>query len=131
LTDDSPITRRESEMRWKAHADLHDAHDKAHDQEHEMTEQALDKAVNSMDRRLEGMNEFRNTLRDQAATFVRMETYQALVDRVINIEKNDKVGEGKSLGQGTVIAAIVVGLTITGTIISLVVVIANLLSATP
>ena len=93
-----------------------------------MTAEALDKAVESMDRRLEGMNEFRASLRDQASTFVRLDTFDALRDRVIAIEKLDIKGEGKSLGQGAVIAAIIAAVGFVLTLLTLAVVVSNLLS---
>jgi hypothetical protein len=40
------------------------------DQRFRAQEQAIDKAERSVERRLEGMNEFRQTLTDQAATFM-------------------------------------------------------------
>ena len=120
--NDKPITRREAQQLWDAHRELHASHEKAHDTEHAMTEQALDKAVNSMDRRLEGMNEFRSTLRDQATTFVRSDTYQALLDRVIAIEKSDVKGEGKQIGQAAAIGAIIAAISVAATIVGLIVV---------
>jgi len=36
----------------------------------EQSEQALNKATQAMEKRLDGMNEFRDTLKDQAGTFV-------------------------------------------------------------
>jgi hypothetical protein len=38
-------------------------------------ERARDVALTAMDRRLDGMNEFRNTLRDQQNTFLRTDQY--------------------------------------------------------
>ena len=124
-TEDEPVTRREVEMRWAAHGDLHGAHERAHDREHAMTAEALDKAVQSMDRRLEGMNEFRASLKDQAGTFVRMDTYQALLDRVIAIEKSDVKGEGKALGQAATVGAIIAAIGVAATVVSLVVLLAG------
>lgn len=109
-----------------AHEREHFVHDEAHRREHTMTDTAISKASESMDKRLEGMNEFRSALRDQAASFVRMETYTALVDRVIAIEKLDIKGEGRTIGQGVVIAAIVGTVAFIATLLGIVAVIANL-----
>jgi hypothetical protein len=44
-------------------------HAEAHAREHALTQTALEKAERAMEHRLEGLNEFRGQLRDQAATF--------------------------------------------------------------
>lgn len=59
------------------HAAAHSEQHAAHLQIHEVEKEAVIKATEQMDRRLEGMNEFRNTLRDQAATFVSRDLYDA------------------------------------------------------
>lgn len=127
-TEDDPITRRESALRWDAHAELHSAHERAHDQEHDMTEKALDKAVGAMDKRLEGMNEFRASLKDQSQTFARIDTVDALRERIVAIEKLDIKGEGRSLGQGAVVAVLVGAISLSATIVGIIVVLANLFS---
>lgn len=53
-----------------AHERVHSIHAEAHDREHELNELAITKAENQVDRRLEGMNEFRDQLNKQAQTFV-------------------------------------------------------------
>jgi hypothetical protein len=129
--DDAPVTRREIQMRWQAHTELHHAHELGHDREHAMTAEALTTAVGAMDKRLEGMNEFRSSLRDQAGTFVRLDTYQALLDRVIALEKADVRGEARGQGYSTLIGWIVAAVGLTATVLGIVVVIANLLTAKP
>ena len=48
---------------------------------------AVEKAENSMNLRLEGMNEFRDQMKDQAATFVTREEHRPWVERLISLEK--------------------------------------------
>ena len=66
---DPDALNREVELRWAAHEREHAQHEASHAREHEMTTLALGKAETTMDRRLEGMNEFRAELTRQAATF--------------------------------------------------------------
>jgi hypothetical protein len=126
-----------------AHEAAHDAHnrehsldnksqierDEHHEREHKLEAVARDKAEEAVNVRLEQMNEFRSSLADQATTFVRKDTYDALVERVITIEKLDIKGEGKSLGQGAVIAAIVGSVGFVGTLLGLIVVLANVVTS--
>lgn len=53
----------------------------------ELLAKAIEKAENTMNSRLEGMNEFRASLRDQAATFVPRALYDVLLDRVTKLER--------------------------------------------
>jgi len=151
-------------------------HVQAHEREHQMTATAIEKAERAMEIRLEGMNEFRSQLREQATGFVPRESFDTFVsshtdrasvlekalterantlervtseranalekatservaatektilDRIIAIEKSDVKGEGKSQGQGVVIAAIVASVGFAATLIALLVVIADLLA---
>lgn len=47
------------------------------------SERAREVALSALDRRLEGMNEFRETLREQQNTFIRQDRYQAEHDAVV------------------------------------------------
>lgn len=60
----------------EAHSREHMLHEQAHVREHEMSNIALNKAEDSMNRRLEGMNEFREQLNAQAAYFVNREVFE-------------------------------------------------------
>jgi len=64
----------------KIHADAHEQQHQAHKEIHDVEKENLDKASIALDRRLEGMNEFRNQLRDQAAKFV---------DRELDVAQNN------------------------------------------
>lgn len=132
------LRAEQTELRWTSHTRLHDAHERehaqraeAHAKEHSLEAVARDKAEAAVNQRLEGMNEVRAQLKDQALTFARVEVVQALTDRVIAIEKLDIKGEGKSLGQGAVIAAIVGSVSFAVAAIGLIVLVANLLTAKP
>lgn len=59
-----------------AHEKVHDIHSHAHDREHEMTNLAITKAAQSMDVRLESMNEFRDQLTVQSQTFLTREVFE-------------------------------------------------------
>lgn len=140
--------RREWEQRWEAHDREHasmrealktaiDAVDKertmlalAHAKEHELEAEARDKAEIAVDHRLEGMNEVRGQLREQASTFARVESVASLTDRIIAIEKLDIKGEGRALGQGAVVAIIVGAVSFVGAILGIVIVVSNFVSAT-
>ena len=172
--EDSPQTKRESELRWAAHEHEHEklreslrialeavererqlhttAHDaahaahnrehtldsknagqllEAHAREHALEADALDKAAIAVDKRLEGMNEVRSQLKEQALTFARVDAVNSLTDRVIAIEKLDIKSEGRGLGQGAVLGAIVAAVGFAVTLITLVVIVANLLTGNP
>jgi hypothetical protein len=57
------------------HQREHEIHINAHAKEHEYTNLAIIKAEGSLDKRLEGMNEFRAQLSSQTATFVTREIF--------------------------------------------------------
>lgn len=72
------------------------AHSEAHTREHVMNDQAIVKAYETMEKRLESMNEFRDQLRDQAATFVRREVLDtAMTGLTQRIEKSEDVFENR------------------------------------
>lgn len=64
-------------------------HAEAHGREHALTGDALDKAATSMDKRLEGMNEFRAQLNQQAATFVRRDMLDAQMSAMNSSSEQD------------------------------------------
>lgn len=57
------------------HADAHDKEHNSHERIHEVEKLQLDKASEALDKRLESMNEFRSTLKDQSNSFLPRETY--------------------------------------------------------
>jgi hypothetical protein len=68
-------------------------------------------ALSAMNKRLDGMNEFRDTLRDQAAQFLTRKEYDAkhevLTLQIRALELSKAVLDGKA-SQGAVIAAYIV-----------------------
>lgn len=83
-------TQRELDKRDVQARELAKTHDAAHGREHAMTDAALLKAETSMDKRLEGMNEFRDTLSDQSGTMVRRdfldEALKSIAERLAKSE---------------------------------------------
>jgi len=68
---------------------------------------AVIKAENAVDRRLEGMNEFRESLRDQNAEFVRKVEFAPFATQVNEIVQEQRKLEGRIWGIGATIAMIV------------------------
>lgn len=124
------------------HQREHIVHEQSHGREHQLAEQASAKAELSLDKRLHAVNEFREQLREQAthlATQEAFDAYRGETDRRFNeatartderfesnrkrieaIEKGDVKAEGRGLGQSATIAAIVLGLTVAGVIVGLI-----------
>lgn len=100
-----------------------DTHDQAHQREHSMSSEALVKAESSMDKRLESVAKLLEE-RDKAWGVRFEDTLRAIT----NIEKLDVKAEGKSLGQGTVIAIIVTAISVVGTILGIIIVLSNLVT---
>lgn len=130
---------RERALHVTAHDAAHAAHNRehtldakaashqqdAHNKEHSLEATQRDKAEVAIDKRLEGMNEVRSQLKDQTATFARVEVVNALTDRIIAIEKLDIKGEGRAIGQGAVVAIIVGAVSLVGTILGILIIVAN------
>ena len=58
--------------------------------------EATSKALASNDKRLEGMNEFRNSLKDQEKTFATRIEHNLIIDRLGIIDKKLAFAEGKA-----------------------------------
>lgn len=135
------------------HALAHEREHKAHEHVHELNDRAVGKAEASVEERLKAMNEFRGQLRDQQATFATrdaLEVLRAEIDRrfgeqshltqeryetnrasITTLEKADVKGEGRSLGQGAVIAAIIGTVGLAATLLGMIIVIANFVTKAP
>jgi hypothetical protein len=115
----------------------------SHAQLHLSESDARDKAERGIDKRLEGMNEFRDQLRDQASTFLQITVFEAwkeeyrrahdeLRNQIIDLQKADLAtgsrGAGVARGQGMVIAAIVGSISVAGSILGLIIVLSNILT---
>jgi homoserine kinase len=105
-----------------------EAQTKAIDAALSSAEKAVTKAETATERRFEGVNEFRQTLSDQAATFISRVEYAALEKRVTELatkqEKDTSRGEGIGLSAKFVVGA----LTAAVAVIAIVVAAANYLS---
>lgn len=76
---DAEGVQREIEL-WKTyHERDHRTHLEAHVREHDQTEEALIKAATALEKRLEGMNEFREQLKTQAATFITRDMFDVKI----------------------------------------------------
>jgi len=139
--------------RHKAHYEEHRIHEKAHEREHAATEQAIKTATVSLDRRLDQMNEFRNALTEQAATFVRRETLDAFITerrhalevvgdemdkrydelrQLIGTEREERrANEGVKRGMSQTTGIIVGAIGVAATLISILVIFANFATGTP
>ena len=95
--------------------EAHDREHAAHEHIHLVEKAQVEKAEQAMNRRLEGMNEFRSALADQAARSITREYYdarhEALRERVTDGDKalDDKIAvleafRGKALGFSALIA---------------------------
>lgn len=100
------------EERWATHTHEHKSHAVAHDREHQATKEAIGKAEESMERRLTGMNEFRDALRDQASNFVTRDMLALEgkdTDRRLSmLESNANTARGYILGVGAALGILVI-----------------------
>ncbi len=118
------------------HAEAHEREHASHHREHSLNELAISKAETASDLRFKAANEFRATMQDLVG---RMATREALAGHVsffdkrldelrlsiTAIEKGDVQQEGKSRGQGMVIAAIVGTVSFAGAALAIVILLAN------
>jgi hypothetical protein len=65
-----------------------------------------------LDKRLDGMNEFRQQLNDQTRTFVSRAEYNALVDRVNKNDQRIANFDGRTYAIGVFITIVTVGVSI-------------------
>lgn len=112
-----------NKLTWEAYKREAELHAINHHNEHVRDSEARALALAGMDKRLEGMNEFRSQLKDQASTFARSETvdqrFTALTDRIVGVEKALVLIAGKSGGTATAIAYIVTGISVAGMLIAI------------
>ena len=76
-----------------------------------MIEKSIETARFAMDHRLEGMNEFRTQLSEQAATFVTKREMELIADkidnRIIYLEKNKSLHEGSTIWTNHIITVLI------------------------
>lgn len=82
----------------------------------EMQNTALDKAEQRMNERLEGMNEFRDAMKDQASTYVTEDIYsarhEALRESINDLKLSRAELKGKANQNAVVIAYIITAISI-------------------
>lgn len=139
--------QRRLQVHNTAHDHAHNAHEQLHKNaldthaaQHMMEDKAVDLAQQAMDKRLDGMNEFRDQLRDQASTFVRRDQLEAFIAQyerahtevvmLIATEREERrANEGRDRGTSGTIGWIFAGLGALATILSIVIVVANFASS--
>ncbi len=122
-SDDGDDFLREVELRWAAHHREHALHDEAHRREHEQTQTALDKAERQT---AEALDKAEHTVSLRFDGVIK--SSDLMRDQVIELQKSDVKGEGKSLGQGAVIAVIVGAVGFAATLLGIVIVVVNLVA---
>ena len=131
------------------HADAHERDHVAHQREHSLANLAIDKAETANDKRFAGTNAYREQINDMVRNLASRESVDTLnkeIDRrfeeqrkdterrheemrnaIAMLERTDVKAEGKGLGQSAVIAYIVAGVSILGSLV----VLSNLMTGTP
>lgn len=99
-------------------------HQGSHDREHSMRDLRDKENDEKLNIRLQGMNEIREQLNTQAATFMRQESadakFTAMADRIANMEKWRAQVEGRGGGASQTIVWIFAGLSALATVVGLV-----------
>lgn len=101
-------------------------------------QRATDKAELAAEKRIEGLNEFRGQLSDQAATFATKDSLEQLAERVSlmvdrtrddleSLAKRIDLREGSSQGRASTHAAIIAGVGVVGTLLGIVAVVVVLI----
>ena len=117
------VSRREFELWCSYHMREHQTHGESHDREHELTTQAITKADTALEKRLESMNEFRASLKDQSAAFLTRDVYEVqhsdLARRLDNIAERLQMAErweaginGRTIGVSAAVGIAVVIITL-------------------
>jgi hypothetical protein len=76
-------------------------------------EKAVQKAEMASERRFEGVNEFRQTLSDQAGTFATKDAVNALTSR---FDRQEGTGKGLHQGWGYLVGAVGIGIALWKTV---------------
>lgn len=122
---------REREIHAAAHIKEHEGHQR----EHGLNNLAIDKAEAAADKRFTAANGYRDVFESRvqaAATKEALEALRKEFDRRMTVvERNDVKAEGKGIGQGSVVAYIVTVFGLIATVLTIVIVLANVLTATP
>ncbi len=122
----------------KIHAEAHTKEHEGHQREHGLNNLAIDKAEQANDKRFGAANAYREQIDNMIRLLASKEALESLqkeVDRRFEdvrlslgtLEKTDVKAEGKGLGQSALIAYIVAGVSLLGSLV----VLSNLLTAAP
>ncbi len=133
----------------KIHAEAHEREHEGHQREHMLANLAIEKAESATDKRFASTNAYREQISDMIRNLARRESLESLekeVDRrfeeqrkdterrheemrqaLTTLEKTDVKAEGKGIGQAAIIAYIVAGLSVVGSLV----VVVNVLTGTP
>lgn len=112
--------QRESEIHSVAHSREHGAHEQRHEDQAlavSKSDSALDKRLESIDRRFTDASKHTD------------DRYEENRRRIEALEKGDVRGEGKELGRNTMVGIIVGAIGLVGTLLGILVVASNVLSA--
>ncbi len=124
------------------HAEAHEREHAAHLREHELDKLAITKAEQANDIRFRAGNAFREQLDIIVRTLSTKDSLDAHIKHhdqrldelrtaIVTLEKSDVKGEGKQLGQGAVIAAIVGAVAFASTVLGIIIVIVNVATSRP
>ncbi len=134
----------------KIHSEAHDREHSGHQREHGLNNQAIDKAEAATDKRFATTNAYREQISDMIRSLASRDSVEVItkdVDRrfeearkdrerrheelrlaIITLERTDVKAEGRGLGQGAVVAYIVTAVGLVGSILAILIVMANVLS---
>ena len=116
---------------------------RAHSEVHKAESTARDKAEAAVDKRLEGMNEFRDQLRQQATSFLTISVFDTWKEEdrrqndelrglITDLQKTDLGSSARSSGlargQGMVVAAIVGSISLAAVVVSIVIAVVNVVT---
>lgn len=82
------------------------------DDQRRFTDRAVEKAEAALGKRLDGMNEFRDALRDQAARMVTRTEFDALKDRLADVDKRASLTAATVGTIVGVISSVIVGVVL-------------------
>ena len=87
MTDNGVSIRDFFERLLNDHAAAHREHQAAHDREHQASQKAIDTAATLAKENKADANEWRDAMSDRERAFARVESFETLRERVVNLEK--------------------------------------------
>ncbi len=121
------------------HAEAHERDHAGHQREHGLNNLAIDKAEQANDKRFTATNGYREQIDAVVRTLASKDALDAIekeLDRrfedmrtaISILERTDVKAEGRGIGQGSMVAYIVTAVGLVGSILAIVIVIANVLT---